>query len=146
MATKEMSAHAVYAGGMRFDVTGGTGHTLIEDVSAADGGQDQGFRPMELLLVGLAGCTGMDVISILKKMRQDVTGYEITVHGVRADTHPMYFVEVTVEHVVTGRGIDPQAVARAIELSETKYCGVSNTLNARAKLTATYRIVDAGAG
>jgi len=142
MATKEMSAHAVYAGGMRFDVTSGTGHTLIEDVSVADGGQDQGFRPMELLLVGLAGCTGMDVISILKKMRQDVTGYEINVHGVRADTHPMYFVEVTVEHVLTGRAIEPQAVARAIELSETKYCGVSNTLNARAKLTATYRIVE----
>src|SRR5690348_8461187 len=59
MATKEMSAHAIYAGGMRFDVTGGTGHALIEDVGAADGGQDQGFRPMELLLVGLAGCTGM---------------------------------------------------------------------------------------
>jgi len=142
MATKEMSAHAVYAGGMRFDVTSGTGHTLIEDVSVGDGGQDQGFRQMELMLVGLAGCTGMDVISILKKMRQDVTGYEINVHGVRADTHPMYFVEVTVEHVLTGRAIEPQAVARAIELSETKYCGVSNTLNARAKLTATYRIVE----
>jgi putative redox protein len=142
MATKEMSAHAIYAGGMRFDVTGGTGHTLIEDASVADGGQDQGFRPIELLLLGLAGCTGMDVISILKKMRQDVTGYEVNEHGVRADTHPMYFVEVTVEHVVTGHGIDPQAVARAIELSETRYCGVSNTLNARAKVTATYRIVE----
>ena len=142
MATKEMSAHAIYAGGMRFDVTGGTGHALIEDASVADGGQDQGFRPIELLLVGLAGCTGMDVISILKKMRQDVTGYEVEAHGVRADTHPMYFVEVTVEHVVTGRGIDPQAVARAIELSETRYCGVSNTLNTRAKVTATYRIVE----
>src|SRR5690348_170658 len=143
MATKEMSARAVYAGGMRFDVTGGTGHTLIEDVSAADGGQDQGFRPMEMLLVGLAGCTGMDVISILRKKRQDVTGYEVHVQGIRTDAHPGVFVEINVERIVTGHNIQSAAVERAIELSETRYCGASAMLGKVARITNTYRIIDA---
>ncbi|WIG60558.1 MAG: OsmC/Ohr family protein [Ktedonobacterales bacterium] len=144
MATKEMSASAVYAGGMRFDVTGSSGFSLVQDTSVADGGANSGFRPIELLLVALAGCTGMDVISILKKKRQDVRAYEVKVHGVRAPEHPMVFVDITVEHVLTGHNIDPAAVARAIELSDTKYCGVGNTLDKTAKITSTYHIVESG--
>jgi putative redox protein len=137
------SAHAVYRGGMRFDITGNSGHTLTVDTPEEEGGANAGFSPIELLLLGLAGCTGMDVISILKKKRQDVTGYEINVHGTRRETHPMTYEQITVEHVVTGHHIDPAAVARAIELSSSKYCGVSNTLNKTATLTETYRIVEA---
>jgi putative redox protein len=114
-------------------------------MDAADyaGGQDQGFRPMELLIVGLAGCTAMDVISILRKKRQHVTAYETRVSGERAVDHPQVFVNVTVEHIVTGHGVQPIAVERAIELSETKYCGASATLSKTGKVTHTYRIIEA---
>jgi len=98
---------------------------------------------MELLLVGLAGCTGMDVISILRKKRQDVTAYEVHITGVRAEEHPMVFVEITVEHIVTGHRIQPEAVARAIELSEGRYCGAGAMLGKVAHLTHTYHIVEA---
>ena len=141
---REKSAQAVYRGGMRFDITGNSGHSLVVDTSEDEGGENAGFSPIELLLLGLAGCTGMDVISILKKQRQHVTGYEINVHGTRRAEHPMTYEQITVEHVVTGHSIDSKAVARAIELSSTKYCCVSNTLNKTATITETYRIVEAG--
>src|SRR5215472_14766778 len=111
-----MSAQAKLATGMRFEVEAGSGHYVTLDAAEHGGGQNEGFRPMEMLLVGLAGCTGMDVISILRKKRQQVTGYEVRVTGVRAEDHPMIFVEITVEHIVTGYHIEPEAVARAIQL------------------------------
>ncbi len=98
---------------------------------------------MELLLVGLAGCTAMDVIGILRKKRQHVTDYEVLVHGERAEDHPMVFTDVTVEHIVTGHGVDPTAVARAIELSETKYCGAGATISQTATLKHTFRVLEA---
>src|SRR5712691_2401851 len=85
---KIMIAQATYDTGLRFEVEAGSGHHVVLDASEEDGGKDTGFRPMEMLLVGLAGCTGMDVISILRKKRQDVTGYEVHVQGIRADEHP----------------------------------------------------------
>ena len=139
----DATAYAKFIAPMRFEVTTGSGHTVTIDAKPESGGENAGPQPMELLLVALSGCTGMDVASILRKKRQDVTGYEIHVHGVRAETHPMVFVEVEVEHVVTGHNVDPQAVKRAIELSDTQYCGVGNTLNKTAKLTHTFRIVEA---
>jgi putative redox protein len=97
---------------------------------------------MELLLMGLAGCTGMDVISILRKKRQEVTAYEVRVRGERAETDPKVFTHITVEHVVTGHAISPEAVARAIELSETKYCGAGAMLSKTAALTHIFRILE----
>ncbi len=140
-----MTAQATLLDGMRFTAEAGSGHSVTLDASLQDGGQDTGFRPMELLLVGLAGCTGMDVISILRKKRQDVSGYEVQVRGVRAEEHPMVFVEITVEHIVTGHAIQPEAVARAIQLSEERYCGAGAILGKVARLTHTYRIVEAAA-
>jgi putative redox protein len=140
---KTGTAHARLIGPMRFDVESGSGHTITLDVSREGGGEDSGPTPMELMVMGLAGCTGMDVISILHKQRQDVTGYEIFVHGTRADQHPQVFTEITVEHVVTGRGIKPQFVQRAVELSETTYCSVSAMLSKTARITTTYRTVEA---
>ena len=113
-----MTAQATLETGMRFDAASGSGHHVTLDAAEHGGGQNAGFRPMELLLVGLAGCTGMDVISILRKKRQQVTGYEVDVTGVRAEDHPMVFVEISVEHVATGHHIQPEAVTRAIELSK----------------------------
>ena len=138
-----MTAQAILETGMRFDAESGSGHHVTLDAAEYGGGQDAGFRPMELLLIGLAGCTGMDVISILRKKRQQVTGYEVDVTGVRAEDHPMVFVEITVEHIVTGHHIQPEAVAHAIELSEGRYCGAGAMLGKVAHLTHIYRIVEA---
>jgi putative redox protein len=138
-----MTVHSTLAGGLRFDAVAGSGHTVVLDAALEHGGQDAGFRPMELLLAGLAGCTGMDVISILGKKRQDVTGYEVRVRGERAEEHPMVFTDIIVEHVVTGHHVDPAAVARAVELSETKYCGAGAMLRKTARLRHTYQVHEA---
>jgi len=145
MAT-ENTARAILSGLMHFDGVAGSGHTVAMDATADVGGTDSGPTPMELPLVALAGCTGMDVISILRKKRQQVIGYEVVVHGIRAEEHPKVYTQITVEHVVTGRNVDPAAVARAIELSETKYCGVSKTLDKTAQIETTYRIIETGEG
>lgn len=129
--------------GMQFAAEAGSGHTVILDAAEHAGGQGAGFVPMELLLVGLAGCTGMDVISILRKKRQQVTGYEVRVRGERAEDHPMVYTDITVEHVITGHDVSPEAVARAIELSEAKYCGAGAMLGKTAKLVHTFRVVEA---
>src|SRR6266852_2723505 len=138
-----MTAQATLEMGMRFVAEGGSGHYVTLDADEHGGGQNAGFRPMELLLAGLAGCTGMDVISILRKKRQQVTAYEVHVTGRRAEDHPMVFVEISVEHVVTGHHLQAEAVARAIELSEERYCGAGAMLGKVARLTHTYRIVEA---
>ncbi len=140
---EQMTAQATLEAGMRFQAEAGSGHQVILDAAEHAGGEDAGFRPMEMLLVGLAGCTGMDVISILRKKRQDVTGYAVRVLGTRAETNPMVFEVITVEHVVTGHHIQAEAVARAIELSETRYCGAGAMLGKTAHLTHTYRIIEA---
>src|SRR6266536_3992143 len=140
---EQMTATVKLETGMRFDAKASSGHHVTLDAAEHGGGQNAGFRPMELLLVGLGGCTGMDVISILRKKRQQVTGYEVHVQGVRAEDHPMVFVVINVEHVVTGHHIQPEAVTRAIALSEERYCGAGAMLGKVAHLTHTYRIVEA---
>src|SRR6266516_1106488 len=138
-----MTVQSKLATGMRFEVEAGSGHHLTLDAAEHGGGHNEGFRPMELLLVGLAGCTGMDVISILRKKRQQVTGYAVHVVGVRAEEHPMVLVEIDVVHIVTGHHIQSEAVARAIQLSEERYCGAGAMLGKVAHLTHTFRIVEA---
>jgi putative redox protein len=135
-------AQVIWKDGLAFEGIGESGFRVSLDTAAAEGG-GSGFSPMELLLVSLAGCTAMDVISILKKKRQDVTGFEVRAHGVRADDHPRVFTAVTLEYVVRGRHIDPQAVERAIELSESKYCSVNGMVSKAAQVTTTYRVEEA---
>lgn len=96
--------------------------------------------PMELILIALGGCMGADVTSILQKKRQRVTFYEIEVRGVRRDEHPRIYTEIEVVHRVRGHNVDPAAVARAIELSETKYCSVSGMLQASTKITTRHEV------
>jgi putative redox protein len=141
--TEQMTATVRLETEMRFGAEAGSGHHVTLDAAEHGGGHNEGFRPMELLLVGLAGCTGMDVISILRKKRQRVTGYAVHVVGVRAEEHPMVFVEINVVHIVTGQHIQPEAVARAIQLSEERYCGAGAMLGKVAHLTHTFRILDA---
>ncbi|HLL78939.1 MAG TPA: OsmC family protein [Ktedonobacteraceae bacterium] len=129
--------------GMRFDAEAGSGHHVLLDSGESGGGKNEGFRPMEMLLVGLAGCTGMDVLSILRKKRQRVTAFEVRVQGVRAETHPMVFEDITIEYIITGYDVQPEAVERSIELSMTRYCGASATLGKTARIKHKYCIIEA---
>ena len=131
--------------GMRFDVETGSGHHILLDAAGHNGGQNTGPQPMEILLVGLAGCAGMDIIAILRKKRQDITAYEIRIHGERTEEYPRVFVEITIEHIFTGHAVQPAAVERAIQLTEERYCGASAILGKTAKLTHTFCIIEAGA-
>jgi putative redox protein len=135
-------AKVVWKNGLAFEGIGGSGLTVSLDTIAEEGG-GTGFSPMELALVSLAGCTAMDVISILKKKRQDVTGFEVRVHGLRTDDHPRIFTDITLEYVARGHGVDPKAIERAIELSETKYCSVAGMLKKAANITTTFRVEEA---
>jgi len=139
-ATKD--AKVVWKDGLAFEGIGGSGFTVSLDTLAEEGG-GTGFGPMELLLVSLAGCTAMDVISILKKKRQDVTGFEVRAHGLRADDHPKIYTDITLEYVVRGHAVDPKAIERAIELSETKYCSVAGMLIKAANITTMFRVQEA---
>lgn len=120
-----------------------SGYTIPLDAVKEHGGHGAGISPMALMLTSLAGCTAMDVISILKKKRQDVTGLEVEVEGVRAEEHPRVYTDISVHFVVTGHDIDPAAVERAIELSRDKYCGAAATLRHTAAMTYTHEILAA---
>jgi putative redox protein len=117
-----MEAMVNWQGGLSFDGKADTGITIRLDAATSGGGENSGLRPMELLAIGLAGCTAMDVISILQKKRQDVTGFQVLAHMERRDTHPKVFNHAVLEYQVTGHGIDQAAVVRSIELSATTYC------------------------
>ena len=99
--------------------------------------------PMELLLLALGSCTAVDVISILQKKRENVTDYRIEVRGQRRDAHPRSYKRMEVHHIVTGRNISEQSVAKAIELSETKYCSVAATFRPTAEIVSSYEIIEA---
>lgn len=123
-----MEGKVVWKEGLSFDASADTGFSLTLGGSPEVGGKNDGFRPMELILLGLASCTAMDVISILQKKKQNVTGFEVQVHGERAQSHPKVFTEIELHFIVTGRSIDPSAVDRAVELSSTKYCSAQAML------------------
>ena len=137
-----MEARVIWDHGLSFSGTADSGFTVPLGAERAVGGEDDGFRPMELIAIGLAGCTAMDVISILQKKRQQVTGFEVHVHAERATEHPKVFTTILIEYVVRGRHIDPAAVERAIELSETKYCSAQAMLAKAATIRHTYRILE----
>jgi putative redox protein len=131
-----MQVKAVYYAAQRFEVTSASGLTV-----RLDGEHQEGYSPMEMLLGCLASCSGISVISILQKKHTAVTHYEVQVRGLRAETHPLVFVEISVEHIITGHQVPPAAVERAIELAETRYCGVSIMLGKAVKLNHSYRII-----
>jgi len=128
--------------GLAFDAITNSGFEMALNSQPEPGKEEMSAKPTDLLLVALAGCTGMDVISILKKKRQPVTGFEVHTRGVQATDPPNVYTKIQVEYVVRGEGVDPAAVARAIELSEGKYCSVSAMLKKTAELTTTYRLED----
>jgi len=125
----------------------GSGHGLVLDTSTQFGGGDTGPSPMELLLLGQAGCTGIDVIYILKeRMKKPVTGLSVTVEGVRAETQPKVYTDIALTYRLHGRGLTEKDVVRAIELSETKYCSASIMFAKTARIRSRYEIVDDDSG
>jgi putative redox protein len=130
-----MHAKAVWNGDMGFAGANQQGFLVPMDADKKVGGHDMGFRPLELLAIGLAGCTGMDVISILKKKRQEVTQFEVNAEVERSAEHPKVFTKIVLEYKFVGKDLDPQAVERAVELSETKYCGAQAMLRETAEIT-----------
>ena len=134
------------SGRRQFIGTDEAGHSVVMDAKPEHKGDNSGIRPVELVLHALAGCTAMDVVSILEKKRQDVRGLEIVVQGrQREDEFPHIYEYVVVEYIVTGFDIAPQAVERAIELSEQKYCSVKGMLGPQVRVETSYRIVEAPA-
>jgi putative redox protein len=119
------------------------GYTIPLDAKKEVGGHDAGISPMSLMLTSLGGCTAMDVISILRKKKQDVTAFEVQVEGVRADEHPKVWTEIWVKFIVTGHNVDQKAVDRAIELSRDKYCGAAATLRHTATMHYSSEIIEA---
>jgi putative redox protein len=117
-----MEAKVTWKNNLSFTGSGDDQYTVPLDAEREVGGQEEGFEPMQLIAIGLAGCTGMDVISILKKKQQDVTAFEVRVHAERATEFPKVFTHITLEYIVEGHNVDPKAVERSIELSATKYC------------------------
>jgi putative redox protein len=131
-----MKSKVVWKGGMAF--TGSldnSGYLIPLDSSKAVGGRDLGFRPLQLFAVGLVGCTGMDVISILQKKRVEVTDFEVSAEIERAEQHPKIFTKIQLIYKVTGKNIDRKDVERAVELSENKYCPAQAMLNETAEIS-----------
>ena len=139
MAKPPASIAVRWDGEMTFTGSDSEGHSVSLDA----GEPFQGFKPSQLLLVSLAGCTSADVVSILQKKRQDVTGMTVHVTGRQEQEPPWPFTEIDVMFEVHGRNLDEDAVERAIFLSESKYCSVSATIRGVAKIKTSYRIVPA---
>jgi putative redox protein len=134
------SATVAWTGGEQFQAVGPNGHTLVMD---GDRQTNAGPGPMELLLLALGGCSGSDVISILCKKRQQVSGLTIRLEGERAPEAPRVWTSIKIHFQVTGKGVNPRAVEHALELSSSKYCSVAATLAHTAQIEWTHSIEEA---
>ncbi len=133
-----ISAQLNWTDGMQFVARAGDGPGVVLDSS--DGGS--GPSPMELVLIGVAGCTAIDVIMIMQKKRVDIIDFKVNISGERADEHPKRYTKIHIEYVLSGHDIKPNAVEQAIQLSEEKYCSASASLNA--DIDSSYKIIEAG--
>jgi putative redox protein len=118
-----------------------SGHSITMDGPPEIGGNNLGVRPMEMLLLGVAGCTMIDVVTTLKKMRQDLTNCETKLSAERADEHPKVFTDIHIQFIVKGQDLDPKKVEKAITLSAEKYCSASIMLGKTASITHDFEIV-----
>jgi putative redox protein len=138
-----MDAKATLKERMTFIASSDSGFEVRLDAEKSVGGDESGFEPLELLAMGLAGCTAMDVLSILRKKKQDITAFEVKVHAERAGEHPKVFTRGVIDYVISGHGIDESALLRAIELSATKYCPAQGMLSKVVPLELQYHILEA---
>jgi putative redox protein len=140
-----MKARVKWVEGMSFLAEAGSGHAVVLDGAPEYGGRNIGIRPMEMLLMGLAGCTAFDVVNILRRGREPVTDCVVEVDADRASEDPKVFTEIRVLYRVSGRGLSRQKVERAVSLSKEKYCSASIMLGATAAITATIEVADEAA-
>ncbi|CAN7406315.1 OsmC family protein [Bosea sp. LjRoot237] len=137
-----MKARARWVEGMAFMGEASSGHAVMMDGAPEYGGRNIGIRPMEMLLIGLAGCTGFDVVQILKKGRESVTGCDVEVEAERANEDPKVFTRIHIAYRVSGRGLSQAKAERAVTLSKEKYCSASIMLGATAEMTTSLVVVD----
>ena len=135
-----MKARVKLVEGITFVAESGSGHAIVMDASPDVGGRDIGSRPMELLLMGAGGCSAIDVVHILRKSRQDLVDCVVELEAERAPQEPKVFTRIHMHYVVTGRGLLPAQVERAIRLSKEKYCSASIMLAKSAEITSDFEI------
>lgn len=136
-----MKARVELTGEMTFVGTSDTGHQVVIDSAADVGGKDSGPRPMELVLLGLGGCSAIDVLMILRKARQQVTNCVVEISAERAEQIPKVFTNIHLHYVITGTSLSERHIERAIALSAEKYCSVSKMLEKTAAITHDYEVV-----
>ncbi len=137
-----MKAEINWNHNVRFDALSQTGHEIIMDGAPDHGGNNEGARPMELLLIGMGGCTAFDVVGILKKARAELASLKIELQAERADEVPSVFTKIHVHFVLSGKGLKEKLVERAIELSAEKYCSASIMLGQTADITHSFEIIE----
>jgi len=138
-----MKASIRWSGGVSFVGRAPSGFDIPMDGAPEAGGENKGSRPMEVVLIGMGGCTAFDVMHILRKQRQDVTDCVAEIDAERAPTDPKVFTRIHVHFKITGRGLDPKKVAHAIELSATKYCSASIMIGKTATITHDFELIGA---
>lgn len=137
-----MNAIVTWQENMVFTGTADSGYSIQLDAKKEVGGEGRGFVPMELMAVSLGGCTAMDVISILRKKRQDITAFEVRVDAPRAEEHPKVFTRATIEYQITGHNVDEAAVLRAIQLTAESYCPAQAMLGKVIPIELRYQIFE----
>jgi putative redox protein len=138
-----MKAKVQLVEGMTFIAESGSGHAVVLDAAPEVGGRDLGARPMELVLMGTGGCSAIDVVHILRKSRQAVTGCTVELDSDRAAEDPKVFTRIHMHFIVTGNGLHPAQVERAVKLSKEKYCSASIMLAKTAEITTDFEIREA---
>ena len=138
-----MKARVKLVEAMTFVAEAGSGHAVVMDASPDVGGRNLGSRPMEMVLMGTGGCSAIDVVHILRKSRQDLVDCVVELEADRADEDPKVFTRIHFHYVVTGRGLNPLQVQRAIKLSKDKYCSATIMLAKTAEITSDFEIREA---
>ncbi|MXS84368.1 OsmC family protein [Nitrosomonas sp. HPC101] len=136
-----MKANIIWQEGVSFLGQVGSGHSVLMDGSPEAGGKNLGPRPMEMILLGLGGCTSFDVVYILRKGRQEITGCQVEMDAQRATEDPKVFTHIHLHFIITGKNLDSRLVERAIRLSAEKYCSASMMLRATVNITHDYEII-----
>lgn len=139
-----MKARVQWLDGRAFVGESGSGHAVVMDGAPESGGRNIGVRPMEMMLLGLGGCTAFDIVMILERMREKVTGLDIALEGERAAEDPKVFTKVKLIYKVTGRGLKPANVERAVNLSAEKYCSATAMFGKTAAIEHSFEIIEDG--
>ncbi len=136
-----IKAKAAWKGGLKFEGTSAFGHKIVTDGGKQGGGEESGYKPTELILYGIAGCAGIDVVRILEKQKQKLTSLEIELTAHQNENYPKPFHTIEVKYIARGDDLNEKKLAKAIELSESKYCVVSQTLQNETKMVSSYEIL-----